>query len=178
MGRIAFTYGAISGSIVIGVIVLGALMGSDGSHGGPVFGYLIMIVALTMIFLGVKRHRDRNLGGVIKFGPAVMLGLAIAAVAGALYVIGWEGYLAATGHKFIGEYAAGVLEAKKAAGIAGEALQAEIARLDEMKTNYANPLFRLPMTFIEIFPVGVVIALISAALLRNPKLLPARRTAS
>jgi hypothetical protein len=30
------------------------------------------------------------------------------------------------------------------------------------------------MTFIEIFPVGVLIALISAALLRNPRMLPAR----
>jgi hypothetical protein len=174
MGRIAFVYGAIAGAIAVGAIVAGFFFGSD--HGGQSlwFGYLIMIVALTMIFLGVKRYRDRTLGGVIKFGPAFLLGLAIAAIAGVFYAIGWEGYLAATGHKFIEDYAAGVLEAKKAAGVTGEALQAEIAKLDLMKTNYANPLFRLPMTFIEIFPVGVVIALISAALLRNPKVLPAR----
>lgn len=174
MGKIALTYGAISGSIVIGVIIFGALTGTDGSHSSPAFGYLIMIVALTMIFLGVKRYRDRALGGVIKFGPAFMLGLAIAAVAAVFYVVGWEGYPAATGYKFIEDYAAGVLEAKKAAGVAGEALQAEIVKLDLMKTNYANPLFRLPMTFIEIFPVGAVIALLSAALLRNPKVLPMR----
>ena len=30
------------------------------------------------------------------------------------------------------------------------------------------------MTFIEIFPVGFMIALISATILRNPKVLPAR----
>jgi len=33
------------------------------------------------------------------------------------------------------------------------------------------------MTFIEIFPVGLLVALISAALLRNPKMLPARASA-
>lgn len=177
MGKIAFVYGAIAGSIVIGAIIAGFALGSD--HGGQSlwFGYLTMILALSMIFLGVKRYRDRHLGGVIKFGPAFVLGLAIAAVAGVFYVIGWEGYLAATGHKFMAEYAAAILEAKKAAGVTGEALQAEIAKLEEMKTNYANPLYRLPMTFIEIFPVGLVIALISAAVLRNSNVLPARAAA-
>ena len=40
-----------------------------------------MIVALSVIFLGVKRYRDQELGGVIRFGTAFMLGLGIAAVA-------------------------------------------------------------------------------------------------
>ncbi len=44
-----------------------------------------------------------------------------------------------------------------------------------MAESYRNPLFRIPMTFIEIFPVGLLVALISAALLRNPKLLPDNR---
>ncbi len=176
MGKIALTYGAISGSIVIGVMIIGFLLSTDGSHSSMAFGYLIMIVALSLIFLAIKRYRDQALGGVIKFGSAFLLGLSIAAVAGVFYVAGWEGYLAATGHRFIEDYAAGIIEAKKAAGLAGEALQAEIAKMDELKANYANPLFRLPMTFIEIFPVGLIIALISAAVLRNPKVLPAHHT--
>ena len=40
---------------------------------------------------------------------------------------------------------------------------------------YRNPLFRLPMTFIEIFPVGVIVSLATAALLRNSRFLPARK---
>ena len=40
--------------------------------------------------------------------------------------------------------------------------------------NYANPLYRLPITFVEMFPVGVLISLVSAALLRNSRFLPAR----
>jgi len=178
MGGIAIIYGGISGAIVIAIMTIGIVLSPDGSHGGVAFGYLIMVIALTMIFLGVKRYRDSSLGGVIRFGPAFLLGLMIAAVAGAVYVLGWEGYLAATGHKFIEEYAASVIEARKAAGLAGEALAAEIAKMDELKRNYANPLFRLPMTFIEIFPVGAVIALVSAAILRNPKAFPARGKAA
>jgi hypothetical protein len=36
-------------------------------------------------------------------------------------------------------------------------------------------MFRLPMTSVEIFPVGVVAPLVSAGLLRNNRFLPARR---
>lgn len=174
MGRIALVYGGISGAIAMAVITIGIILSPDGSHGSVVFGYSIMVIALTMIFLGVKSYRDRTLGGVIRFGPALLLGVMIAGVAGVFYSIGWEGYLAATGYKFMDEYAAGVIEAKTAAGLAGDALAAEIAKMDEMKKNYANPLFRFPMTFLEIFPVGLLVSLLSAAILRNPKVLPAR----
>jgi hypothetical protein len=176
MAKITLVYGAIAGAIAVGVITLGIVLGGeDGDHsGGLAFGYLIMIVALSLIFLGVKRYRDRDLGGVIKFGKALIVGVAIAAVAGAVYVAGWEAYLAATDYAFIDQYTAAVIEKKQAAGLSGAALQTEIAKLDAMKKAYAQPLLRFGMTFIEIFPVGLIIALVSAALLRNPKLLPAR----
>jgi hypothetical protein len=45
--------------------------------------------------------------------------------------------------------------------------------MESMRTSYANPLFRIPMTFLEILPVGLLVSLVSALLLRNPKLLPA-----
>ena len=48
------------------------------------------------------------------------------------------------------------------------------AQMDEFRRQYANPFFRLPMTFVEIFPVGVLISLISAGLLRNSRFLPPR----
>jgi hypothetical protein len=43
---------------------------------------------------------------------------------------------------------------------------------------YDNPLYRLPMTFAEIFPVGLLVTLVSAVLLRNPRFLPARTRAA
>jgi uncharacterized membrane protein YhaH (DUF805 family) len=174
MFKTAFIYGAIAGLIVVATIVIGLFMGADHDDGGLLLGYTIMIVALTLIFIGVKRFRDRNNGGVIKFGPALGLGLMIAAVAGVIYAIGWEGYLAATNYTFMSSYVEAAIEAKKAAGLAGEALEAEVAKLQAMAKSYENPLFRIPMTFLEIFPVGLVIALISAAILRNPKAFPAR----
>ncbi len=174
----AIKYGAISGALIIGVLVSGITI-SNGEHGnGHIFssvwfGYLVMLLALSTIFIAIREHRSR-LGGVIKFLPALGLGLLIALIAAVAYVIGWEFYLNATGHQFMNAYVAQMIEAKRAAGVTGAELARFVAEMEAMKVNYANPLYRLPMTFAEIFPVGVLIALISAAVLRNPKVLPAR----
>lgn len=175
MLRIVLVYGIISGTITILTMMLGIFTSDGGSFfSSEAFGYLTMLIALSMIFIGVKRYRDTELGGVIKFLPALGLGLSIAVIAGVMYVTVWEIYSYNTNYTFIGEYTAGVIEAAKAKGAEGTELQKIIAEMDTLREDYAKPYFRLPMTFLEIFPVGLIIAIISAALLQNPKILPAR----
>jgi hypothetical protein len=175
MQRIIFVYGSIAGFVVICSILLGLALsgGEETLHAQQWLGYLIMLIALSMIFLGIKRYRDRHLGGVIRFGTATVLGLGIAAVAGVIYVAVWEIYLAVTDYAFIGQYAEAVIAAKEAEGASGTELQGVVDNMESMQRQYANPLFRLPMTFLEIFPVGLLITLVSAAILRNSKALPA-----
>lgn len=172
MFKSIFVYGAISGTVVILGMILG--MALSGGIGSQAAGYLIMFIALSVIFVGIKRHRDIRLGGVIKFLPAFGMGVGIAAVAGIAYVVTWEIYLAITDYAFMEQYIAASIEARQSAGMSGEALQAYIAQMDQMREQYANPFFRLPITFTEIFPIGLVIALVSAILLRNPRFLPHR----
>ncbi len=137
-------------------------------------GYLVMLVALSSIFVAVKRHRDGKLGGAIRFLPAFGMGLGIAAVAGVAYVAVWEIYLAATGHAFVESYVEAQIAALDARGVSGAERDAALAGLERMRASYADPLSRVPITFTEIFPVGLIIALISAALLRNPRFMPKR----
>ncbi len=168
------TYGLLSGLVIILTMLTGILLSNRESFfSSEWFGYLVMLVALTFIFVGVKRYRDVERGGVIKFGAAFAMGLAIAGAAGLAYVAVWEVYLAMTDYAFMDEYVAGIIRARQAEGIAPAALAEQMAKLEELRANYANPLFRVPMTFLEIFPVGLLVSLVSAALLRNPKLLPA-----
>ena len=173
MKRIIWLYGSISGTVIIGsmIVTMNLASGLDESEW---LGYLTMIVALSMILLGVKRYRDEELGGVIRFGTAFMLGLGVAVVASLAYVILWEVYLSATDYAFIRDYTESILASRKGEGLIGTALQAEIESMNELRAQYADPLFRLPMTFLEIFPVGLVVALGSAAVLRNSKVLPAQ----
>lgn len=174
MARIILTYGLISGAIVTAGIIGTIALSGGAPHANVWLGYLVMLVALSAILVGVKQHRDQALGGVIRFWPAVGVGVGIALVAAAAYVVVWEGYLAATGHRFMDDYIAQMLATKRAEGVSGPAYVALEREMEAARAQYANPLLRMSITFVEIFPVGLLIALVSAALLRNPRFLPAR----
>lgn len=175
MKKIALIYGGIAGTFVIGSMILGFITSDGkGAASSQAFGYAIMFVALSLVFLGIKKHRDTDLGGVIRFWPAFGLGLMISAIAGVMYVVCWEIYLALTDHQFIETYIQGVMDAKRATGVSAEELAKVSEKMEDMKTLYGKAWYRLPITFSEIFPVGALIALISAAVLRNPNVLPAK----
>ena len=142
---------------------------------GMLFGYTSMLVALSLVFVGIKRHRDLDLGGVIRFWPALGMGLGISFIASLFYVLAWEAALAVTGMNFIDEYARFLIDQQKAQGASAAALAKLSAEMEQFKLQYANPLFRLPMTFAEMFPVGVLVSAVAAGLLRNPRFLAARR---
>ncbi|MGA2953362.1 MAG: DUF4199 domain-containing protein [Caulobacteraceae bacterium] len=176
MLRYIVTYGVIAG-VVVGV-PLSAMTLTMSGHAmmsyGMLIGYLTMLIALSAVFLAIKRHRDVDLGGVIKFWPALMLGLGVSAVAGVIYVIAWEVSCAVAHADFAGAYARAMIAEQEAKGVSGVALARFKAEMDQFKVQYANPLWRWPETFAEIFPVGVIVSLVSAALLRNSRFMPAR----
>ena len=172
-------YGSAAGLVV--AVPLFTMTVLDTWHpsglAGMVFGYLIMLVALSAVFLAIKQHRDEACGGVIRFWPALALGLGVALIASLFYVAAWEAALAISGKDFAAEYARALVASQEASGVSGLQLARFRAEMEGFRQSYASPLFRLPMTFTEIFPVGVLVSVVSAALLRNNRFLPARRSA-
>jgi len=172
--RYSLVYGGLAGAVAISVLVFSLAFNLPNHSHSLWFGYLVMLVALSLIFVGVKRYRDVECGGVVSFGRAFLIGFGIALVAAVIYALGWELYLAVSGKDFMAEYTASILDRMRADGAPPAAIAAKSAEMRSMAEAYRNPLFRLPMTFVEIFPVGLLVTLVSAALLRNPKLFPAR----
>ena len=171
------SYGAIAG-LIVGIPMLAMMLATAGNpplEYGMLVGYTTMLVALSTVFVAIKRQRDLNGGGVIRFWPAFGLGLGISAVAGLLYVLAWEAALAITQADFISSYTETLVAEQQAKGAGPAAIAKLRAEMEAFRVSYANPLFRMPMTFAEIFPVGVLVSLVSAGLLRNPRFLPARR---
>jgi len=168
------TYGVIAGLIAGLGLSLQTVMMKDHGSGSMVLGYLTMLVALSTVFIAIKRRRDIDGGGVIRFWPAFGLGIGISLVAAVFYVAAWEITQAVTHMDFANDYSRSMLEQARAKGVSAAELARMSAEMEGFKAMYANPLYRWGMTAVEILPVGLLVSLVSAGLLRNSRFLPAR----
>jgi len=169
MKKIVLNYGLLGGAIVAILMLIMAPFWSSGEmsmNTGEWLGYISMIVALSSIFFGVRAYRDKEAGGFISFGKALQVGLLITLVATAIYVTVWMLYSTfGGGADFMEQYFQYSVEQVKQSGKAPADIEKEIAQMEQYKEMYKNPLVQIGITFIEIFPVGLVISLLSAALL-------------
>jgi hypothetical protein len=173
MGRIIAVYGAIAGVIVIIGMFISITFVTDHGTMGMVAGYLSMLVGLLFVFVGVKRYRDVNLGGVITFWKAFGVGIGIGLVSALFYVLGWEVYMWQTGGTFMAEYMASTIEDMRAAGKSAAEIAKFSTEMGAMAEQYKNPFIRMAFTLTEILPVALLVSLVSAALLRKSSFLPA-----
>jgi len=168
--KTAFLYGTPAGILIIGMMLTSYfLIGFKSGVSSMVVGFLIMFLILSLIFFGIKKYRDREQGGVIKFSKAFFLGLATSLFTGIAYTLINEIFLASTGDRFIIEYTNHLIELEKAKGVTAEALQAFTDKMMGWRESYKNPFYRVPLTFSEIFPMGIIVSLVSALALHTPK---------
>jgi len=130
-------------------------------------GYISMIVALSAIFIGIKSYRDKESAGLISFGKAFKVGLFITLVASVFYVAGWILYINTAGTNFMDSYYQHSVEKIKTSNDPETEIQAKIADMEKWRELYKNPLIQIGLTFIEIFPVGLLITIISATILKK-----------
>ena len=134
---------------------------------GEILGYAAMLIALSMVFLGVKEHRDKQLNGRISFKGAFLKGLVIVLVASIIYVIGWEIYYPNFQADFGEKYADYIATSLEESGLSAEEIATEKQNMQEWMEKYKNPLYRIPITLSEILPVGLLVTFISALLLKK-----------
>lgn len=173
MRKIVLTFGLIAGGILsVMMIVSMALIDSIGFDTGEIIGYTTMVIAFLMIFFGVKAYRDNVAGGAISFGRAFKVGFLIMAIASACYVATWQVLYRAFLPDFGEKYAAHVIDKARAGG----ATEAEVAeqqrKMIEFQRLYRNPLINVALTFLEPLPVGLVMTLVAAGVLRRRRTQP------
>lgn len=172
MKNVIVKYGVMAGviEVVIGFGLMSLLAGKAAANSdhSELVGYTTMIVALSLIFFGIKAYRDQNAGGAISFGQGVKVGILITLIASAFYVVGWMlFYHYGSGKEVMDQYWVKTLEDLRNSGQPSEYIEQEIKKMEDFKTTYQQPLVMMGMTFLEIFPVGLLISLIAAALLRR-----------
>jgi hypothetical protein len=130
-------------------------------------GYTVMVLSFLIVFVGVKHYRDTELAGYITFGRAFATGALMMLITCACYVAVWEVLYATVEKNFAHDYAAGMVKHAQDSGLQGAALEAKIAAAHNFEVMYSNPLYRMSMTLLEPLPVGIVMALVSAGILRR-----------
>jgi hypothetical protein len=174
MKKIVITYGIIAGLITGGLMLATMPLfvnGTLNSDDGLWIGYTGMVIALSLVFFGVKSFRDHHAGGNMTFGKGFLIGMGITLIASVFYVIAWEITFARSGEWFMQKWSTGELDKLKSSGATEVELQVAKQKWDEFSLVYQNPLVRFGMTLMEIFPVGLLISLLSAALLRKKEFL-------
>lgn len=169
MKKLVLIYGLLAAAVIalLSYWVLWTA-GDDSSHYlSEWLGYLIMVLGLSVIFVAVKQHRDHNLGGIIGFGKAFQVGLFITLMAALIYVLAWEYYYRSEGQDFIANYQSTLVENMREEGSSEAEIQKKQQELTDFARLYDRFYFRAFITLLEILPVGLLIALFSAALLRT-----------
>jgi Protein of unknown function (DUF4199) len=182
MKKVVLTFGLIAGLIIAGLVWVTAILVDRGAIGFErleFVGYASMLIALSMVFFGIKSYRDNCVGGKLKFWKGVQVGVLISLIAGVLYWGGALSYgLANPGfdERFMKQFTDLKVGKLQEQGAPPEQIDTAKAEVEMMQGLFKNPVLFFLVCMIEILPVGIVVTLISAGLLRKRELLPAQQT--
>ncbi len=183
MKKIVLTFGLLSGGIVSVLLILALLLMEGNTmdyDSGELVGYASMIVALSLVFFGIKSFRDNVQSGTIKFWKAMHVGVLITLVASLLYATTWEVYYQADSElrsTFMAKYTEHVTNKMKEKGASAVEIEKKVQEMQQLSELYKNPFFRFGITLLEILPVGILVTLVSATILRKKAVLPAEKAA-
>jgi hypothetical protein len=168
MKKTVLTFGLIAGVIISVLMDSSVLLASKlGSGHSMLIGYTIMVASFLLIYFGIRSYRDNTLDGQISFGCAFACGLLITLITIACYVATWEILYFNFMPHFMDGYFAAQIHKVQSAGLDPATTAAKVAAIQHSQQLYQNPFVNMAYTFMEPLPVGLIITLLSAAVLRK-----------
>ena len=169
MKKTVIVFGILSGLISSAIMFLRLPFLHNGAinfDNEIIIGYTSIFLSLLLVFFGIRSYREKR-GGSITFGRAFATGILITAISCVFYVASWEIIYFKFMPDFGDKYAAHAIAALREKGATAAAIAAKKTEMAQMKAMLDNPLTNAAMTFIEPFPVGLIVTLVSAAILRK-----------
>jgi len=172
MRKEIIVYGLAAG-IIVSVLMLTSVNYFSHCEGNVdygismLIGYASMLLAFSLVFIGIRNYRDKHNSGYISWGKAFRVGILIVFIASTLYVISWLICYYFFMPDFMEKYSAHELDQLKAGGAGAAELEAKAKEMAAFSEMYKNPFFNALMTYAEILPVGFIVTLISALILKR-----------
>ncbi|ACU04494.1 DUF4199 domain-containing protein [Pedobacter heparinus] len=163
MKKTVWIFGLIIGGILAANMVAMVQMVYSGKFKGNDFvGYAALVVIFSIIFFGIRNYKNKQNAGLISFGKAFKIGTLIAFIGSTVYVVVWLFYYYLFVPDFMDVYTSCVLRESTPAD-----LPAKTQQMADFKEMYKNPLFVVLITYSEVFPIGLIVALISGLILKK-----------
>ena len=165
-------YGLISGILVsilmlVSVNYISHCEGTVDYDTSMVIGYASMLVAFSLVYVGVRNYRNKYNGGVISFGKAFKVGILMVLIASTIYVLAWLVDYFFFIPDFMDKFSANELEKLKSSGASQLEIDKKTKEMANFATMYKNPFFNALMTYAEILPVGIIVSVITALVLKR-----------
>jgi len=171
MKRTVLIFGVISGVISSAMMFLTMPLINRGIinfDNGEVIGYTAIFLSFLLVFFGIRAYRENN-GGAITFGRGFAVGILITLISCVFYVASWEIISHNFMPDFADKYAAAMVAKLREKGVSDAVIVEKKKQMDRMREMLRNPAINAAMTFIEPFPVGLVVTLVSAGILRKKR---------
>jgi Protein of unknown function (DUF4199) len=179
MKKTVLTFGLISGAMSAALMLVTIpFVDKIGWEKGEIFGYTGIVLSALMVFFGVRSYRENVGAGRITFGRGFAVGVLITLLSSACYVGTWEIVYYKFMPDFAEKYAAHMVERAKASGASQQKIDETERQAKQFKQMYDNPVFNVALTFMEVFPIGVAVTLLSAGILRKKGRDPETKPAS
>jgi hypothetical protein len=168
MKKSVLTFGLISG-LIMSVLMDSAVLLSDkiGSGHSLVIGYTILVASFLLIYFGIRSYRDNTLAGQISFGRAFACGILITLITTLCYVATWEVLYFKFIPHLMDNYFTAQIHKVQSSGLDPASTAAQVATIQHSQELYQNPFVNMAYTFMEPLPVGLIMTLLSAAILRR-----------
>ena len=168
MKKIVLTFGFLSGAVSsIMMLATVPLIDRIGLDRGAVIGYTAMIVSFLFVFFGIRAYREQTGNGPFTFGRGFTVGLLITLVSCACYVVTWEIIYFKLWPGFADKFTAYAIEKARASGATPQAIENTARQMKAFKELYDRPLINAAISFVEPLPVGLLVTVISAGVLRR-----------
>lgn len=168
MKKTVLTFGLISGAIAAAMMLMTLpFLEKIGSEKGYIIGYTTIVLSALLVFFGIRSYRDNVSGGRLTFGRAFAVGILITLLSNLCYVATWEILYFKFMPDFADKYSAHMIERAQASGASQAEIEKKTREGHEFKEMYNKPLNNIALTFLEPFPVFLVVTLLSAAILRK-----------
>ncbi len=138
---------------------------------GEWLGYIGLFVSMLMLVLGILKRRNYDQGGKLSFGQGFRTGITITLTAGVLFFFMNWAFFEIRGEAWLNRYHAHQVEHIRSNARNPEEATSRLQQFEEEweknEAQYKNSSFQAGVMFFTLVPVGVLVSLVGALLLKR-----------